>query len=73
VQHNNPTVFSKYTSKHLPWELKVFFEVSTNRGEAIIVERFIKNQKSRVFLENLIAEKDNPDFFSTLIYNILKK
>jgi putative endonuclease len=70
-EHNNPLIFSKFTAKHLPWELKVFFEVSDNRGEAMIVERFIKNQKSRVFLEKLITEKDNPDFFTALIKNIL--
>jgi putative endonuclease len=21
-EHNNPTVFNKYTAKHIPWELK---------------------------------------------------
>ncbi len=71
-EHNNPLVFSKFTAKYLPWELKVFFEVSANRGEAMIVERFIKNQKSKIFLEKLIAEKENQDFISALIENILK-
>jgi putative endonuclease len=72
-QHNNPSVFSKFTSKHLPWELKVFFEVSYSRGEAVIVERFLKNQKSRIFLEKLIAEKQDPTFFTSLINNVLKR
>jgi putative endonuclease len=72
-QHNNPSVFSKYTSKHLPWDLKVFFEVSDDRGDVMIVEKFIKNQKSRIFLEKLISEKENPTFFNTLINNILKR
>ena len=72
-QHNNPSAFNKYTSKHLPWQLKIFFEVSDTRGEAMIIERFIKKQKSRVFLERLIAEKQNPAFFITLINNILKR
>ena len=72
-EHNNPSAFNKYTSKHLPWQLKVFFEVSDIRGEAMIVERFIKNQKNRVFLERLIAEMENPAFFITMINNILKR
>jgi putative endonuclease len=72
-QHNNPSVFSKYTSKHMPWELKVFFEVSESIGEAMIVERFIKNQKSRIFLEKLIEKKEDQIFFTTLINNILKR
>ncbi len=71
-EHNNPTRSDKYTAKHLPWTLILFFKVSSDRGEAMIVERFIKKQKSRVFLEKLILQKDNPDFFVTLIKNILK-
>ena len=72
-EHNDPSRINKYTSKHLPWELRLFFKVSDTRGEAMIVERFIKNQKSRIFLERLIAEKDNPAFSITLINNILKR
>jgi putative endonuclease len=72
-EHNYPEVFNKYTSKHIPWELKLFFECSDSRGEGLIVERFIKNQKSRVFLERLIFEKENPEYFTGMIENILKK
>jgi putative endonuclease len=72
-QHNNPHHYKKYTAKHLPWELKLFFECSDSRGKGLIIERFIKNQKSRTFLERLIAEKENPAYFVELINNILKK
>jgi putative endonuclease len=71
-EHNNPQVKTKYTAKHLPWEIKVYFECSDSRGNCLIIERFIKNQKSRAFLEKLIAEKDNPGYFENLIRNILK-
>ena len=71
-QHNNPPVNKKYTAKHLPWELKVFFQCSNSRGNGLIIERFIKNQKSRIFVEKLIAEKDNPEYFKDLINNIMK-
>ena len=72
-EHNNPSVYSKYSAKYIPWELKVSFECSDSRGDGLIIERFIKNQKSRIFVEKLIAEKDNPAYFEDLINNILKK
>ena len=63
-EHNNPSENKKYTSKHLPWEVKVFFECSDSRGEGLIVERFIKNQKSRVFIEKLITEQENRKYYT---------
>ena len=71
-EHNNPSENKKYTSKHLQWEMKAYFECSDSRGEGLIIERFIKNQKSRVFLEKLIAEKENREYFEDLVKNILK-
>ena len=41
-EHNNPSENKKYTAKHLPWEVKVFFECSDSRGDGLMVERFIK-------------------------------
>jgi len=70
-EHNNPLVYNKYTAKHVPWELKVFFGCSEVRGEGLLIERFIKNQKSRIFLEKIIAEKENPEYFNNLINNII--
>jgi len=71
-EHNNQLKNTKYTAKHLPWEIKVFFECSDSRGNCLLIERFIKNQKSRNFLEKLISEKDNPEYFKNLTRNILK-
>jgi putative endonuclease len=73
AEHNDPARANKYTAKHIPWELKLFFEISDIRGEALIVERFLKNQKSRVFLEKLFAENNNPAYFNLLKENILKR
>jgi putative endonuclease len=72
-EHNNPSVFNKYTAKHIPWEIKLSFECSEFRGEGLLVERFIKNQKSRIFLEKLIEEKGNAKYFVDLVNNILRK
>jgi putative endonuclease len=72
-EHNNPFVNSKYTAKYIPWEMMMFFRCADTRGEGLLIERFIKNQKSRIFLQKLIAEKENPQYFEKLIVNILKK
>jgi putative endonuclease len=72
-EHNNPYENKKYTAKHLPWEVKLFFECSDSRGDGLLIERFIKNQKSRVFLEKLITEKENREYYDDLIRKILKK
>jgi len=70
-EHNDTSRVNKYTSKYHPWELVMYFEVSQNRGEALIIERFIKKQKSRVFLEKLISQKENTEYFISLVKDIL--
>jgi putative endonuclease len=60
AEHNN-SEHSTYTAKHRPWQLKAVFLVGTNEAEAIKIERFIKQQKSRTLLERLI----NPEFQPT--------
>ena len=57
VQHNE-NEGDKYTGKYQNWELKAVFQVSENRGEALLIEKFIKRQKSKKLLLKLIE----PDF-----------
>jgi putative endonuclease len=52
-QHNNPIRKSKFTAKALPWNLITFFPFFHTRSEAMKAEKFIKAQKSRMFLEKL--------------------
>ena len=54
-EHNNP-IHSKFTSKYIPWELKTFFFASNDKGEAMKIERYIKNMKSKKYTENLISD-----------------
>ena len=56
-QHNNP-IATKFSSKHLPWQLICYFPVSKNRAGAIRVEKYIKKQKSRKLIERLIHDKE---------------
>lgn len=50
-EHNNPLSGSKFTAKYLPWNLVCYFSVSDSRGDALKVERFIKKQKSKQFIQ----------------------
>ncbi|MFY0644052.1 MAG: GIY-YIG nuclease family protein [Bacteroidia bacterium] len=51
-KHNNSN--SGYTSTKKPWKL-VYIEEFPAKREALIREQFLKNQKSRVFIEQLIG------------------
>lgn len=52
IEHNtNPR--NTFTSKHRPWIMKAFFQCGMSESQAIMIERFIKKQKSRRLLELL--------------------
>jgi putative endonuclease len=48
---------SKYTGKFKDWEIKSVFYVSEERGDAMRLEKFIKKQKSRKLIEQIINEE----------------
>jgi putative endonuclease len=50
-----------YTGKHSNWKLKAVFAVSEKRQDALKMERFIKSQKSRKFIEKLLDEAFIPE------------
>ncbi|MDI6802502.1 MAG: GIY-YIG nuclease family protein, partial [Bacteroidota bacterium] len=50
--HNNAR--SNFTKRGIPWKL-VYSEEFRTKSEAARHERFIKNRKSKKFIENLIA------------------
>ena len=53
VDEHNWSDHPTFTSKHRPWRLLAAFEVSTDRGTAMKAEKFIKKQKSRVFINKI--------------------
>jgi putative endonuclease len=57
IEHNTKP-FNTYTSKHRPWSLAAIFFTGENVGMAIQIERFIKRQKSR----NLLLQLINPEY-----------
>jgi putative endonuclease len=70
-EHNNPLVNSKFTAKFIPWELVLYFPVTSERGDAMKVEKFIKRQKSRQFILQLIENKEDPEFIKKLIKDVI--
>jgi len=54
VKQHNELADDSFTSKHRSWVLKVVFSCGEDRGLAMRVEKFIKRQKSKAFVEKLI-------------------
>jgi len=53
LEHNELSENS-FTSMHRPWRLVASFPVGTSRGLALKIEKHIKKQKSRSYIEELI-------------------
>ncbi len=52
IEHNtNP--HNTFTSKHRPWLMKALFECGMSESRTLIIERFIKKQRSRKLIELL--------------------
>ncbi|MEM7373860.1 MAG: GIY-YIG nuclease family protein, partial [Bacteroidota bacterium] len=69
-EHNHgdrPNQSTKYTFKHRPWELKVSFVAGNSRAEAMKIERYIKRQKSRQFIQALIEAHPDEEQFAQLL------
>jgi len=56
-EHINPSRKTKYTAKSSDWMLVLQIPAGKTRSEAVLLERYIKKQKSRKFLEDLINSK----------------
>jgi putative endonuclease len=61
IQHNTQEYFNTYTSKYRPWSIAAVFECSKEEKIAIQMERFIKKQKSRKLIEQLIDPHFRPN------------
>lgn len=60
-QHNE-TSLDSFTKKHRPWCFKVSILIGISETEAIRVERYIKRQKQRRFIQLIIEKANDPDF-----------
>jgi len=60
IEHNTSDK-NTFSSKHRPWHLMAFFSCGYNEVVVIKLERFIKKQKSRKLIEQLIDPRFIPD------------
>ncbi len=60
-EHNHQEYYDTYTSKYRPWQPVAVFECGFDKSVAIKTENFIKKQKSRKFIEQLIADEFIPN------------
>ena len=68
LEEHNSSKFNSFTHKYRPWILSALFQVSEDKGEAIKIERFIKKQKSRTLILQLINPSFSPsDKFAQLV------
>jgi putative endonuclease len=65
-QHNTADQ-NTFTGKHIPWRLAVVFECGTDRRTAVKIEKFIKKQKSRVFIERIIEGDEFTGILAPLV------
>ncbi|HEU4495627.1 MAG TPA: GIY-YIG nuclease family protein [Flavobacterium sp.] len=56
-EHNTGFYSNSYTSKGIPWILKLKFECKSSE-QAYALERFIKKMKSKTFISNLINDEN---------------
>ena len=52
-EHNHSEKVT-FTSKHRPWRLKAVYSCGEKQSDAMKIEKFIKNQKSRRLIEKLV-------------------
>ena len=55
VEHNSGLYNNSFTSKGIPWDLRLSFECDSSEA-AYDLERFLKKMKSRIFLEKVIVD-----------------
>ena len=67
LKEHNETSHKTFTSKHRPWKLIAQIPVNENRGEAMRLEKHIKNKKRRSFIETIIQNQNDEIFIQELI------
>ena len=61
LNEHNTNAHNSFTSKHRPWVMRALFECGMSASRTIIIERFIKKQKSRTLIELLCNPSFIPD------------
>ncbi len=67
---HNEGKYNTFTSKYRPWCINAIFHVSEKKSEALKIERFIKNQKSRILLQKLCNKNFTPNGVLTQLVRV---
>jgi putative endonuclease len=67
LEEHNMVIKNNFTFKYRPWILKGCFPISQSRREAIMIEKYLKKMKSRIFIKNLIA---SPEHFDEILKKV---
>jgi putative endonuclease len=65
-RHNN-SAFNTYTAKYRPWQIAALFQCGESRSYAIQIEKTVKKQKTKRFLEKLIQGEELFGEFAQLV------
>jgi putative endonuclease len=71
VHNNNPN--NTFTSKYRPWNIVFKHTISESRSEALKIERYLKNRKSKELLNRLIENQSEGYYVDQLFKKILLK
>ena len=66
ISHNT-SERTTFTSKHRPWKMVANFFASDNRGDAMKIEKYLKKQKSREFIEEVIEHQEDEVWIAQLV------
>ena len=67
LTEHNTSPRTTFTSKYRPWIICCCFEISPSRAEDMRAEKYIKRQKSRVFLKKLIENETERNRIAQLV------
>jgi putative endonuclease len=67
LSEHNESDNDTFTSKHRPWVLKGVFECGPERKNAMLIERFIKKQKSRSLIEYILRGEQLTGILAQLV------
>ena len=60
LEEHNTKPSNTFTSKHRPWKIKTAFQCNCNLNEVMHLEKFIKKQKSKKFIEMICEPNFTP-------------
>ena len=67
LAEHNTSLNNTFTSKYRPWQIKVVFACGSAEASAMKIEKFIKKQKSRKLIEDLIAGRELTGVLAQLV------